>query len=177
MPLDDLSVIAESSTGQHDGDPASIPRARSLRLKQYRLTAQLGVRSDSAIFVRPRMKALARALTDGDKKFLDLSNLLVPLGTEAAHLTSAAFSVCFHPQYDGDLLYLYASEPAGEPAIFHHRQFSANHRSVIRSDRRTTGSATVEATHVIDRGSTQTMPEHSIGPDGVHRSGDEWQRR
>jgi len=147
--LDDLHVIApESPADVRLDDPISAPIQKgSVRLRLKPVATELTAPNWGAsapgdskhLYVSDQDGKLWRInLTTGNKGiFLDLADLLVPLGAFGSGTFDERgfLGFAFHPQYTGNgLLYTYTSEPAGESSDFSTipPDSSANHRSVIR---------------------------------------------
>jgi|CXWL01.1.fsa_nt_gi hypothetical protein len=189
--LDDLHVIAsESSSDVRLDDPIPAPVQKgSIRLRLKPVATELTAPNWGAsapgdskhLYVSDQDGKLWRIdLTTGDKGiFLDLSNLLVPLGAFGTDTFDERgfLGFAFHPQYAGNgLLYTYTSEPAGEPSDFSTipPDSNANHRSVIREWRLSSinsDQATVENVRIL---MTVDQPQFhhnagalNFGPDGM----------
>ncbi len=189
--LDDLHVIApESPANVRLDDPIPAPvRKGSIRLRLKPVATELTAPNWGAsapgdskhLYVSDQDGKLWRIdLTTGNKAiFLDLSNLLVPLGAFGTDTFDERgfLGFAFHPRYAGNgLLYTYTSEPAGESSDFSTipPDSSANHRSVIREWRLSaigSGQATVENVRIL---MTVDQPQFNhnagalnFGPDGM----------
>ncbi len=169
--LDDLSTIAQQAqTGQRLDDPItpSIQKG-TVRLRLRPVASELtapnwavSAPGDSQyLYVGDQSGKLWRIdLTNGGQEvFLDLTDLLVPLGAfgSGSFDERGFLGFAFHPGFaDNGLLYTYTSEPAGEESDFSTipNDASANHRSVIREWRLNPTNleqnpATVEAERVL----------------------------
>lgn len=191
--LDELSAnTSQASTGQRLDNPIPAPIQKGsirLRLKQIAsgLTAPnwavTALGDPDHLYVGDQDGKLWRInlLTNNKEVFLDLSDLLVPLGTfgSGSFDERGFLGFAFHPQFaNNSLLYTYTSEPAAESSDFSTIPpgNSPNHRSVIREWRlnpANTGQsqATVEAMRVL---LTVDQPQFNhnagalnFGPDGM----------
>lgn len=194
LGLDDFSGIFlrnQSASGYaalNDPIPAPV-RKGSIRLRLKPIATELTAPNWGAsapgdskhLYVSDQDGKLWRIdLTTGNKAiFLDLSNLLVPLGAFGTGTFDERgfLGFAFHPQYAGNgLLYTYTPEPAGESSDFSTipPDSSANHRSVIREWRLSaidSDQAAVEAVRVL---LTVDQPQFNhnagalnFGPDGM----------
>jgi len=191
--LDDLAVIAQQTTiGQRLDDPIPAiiqtgsvrirlkPVASGLTAPNWAFSAQEDTRH---LYVGDQDGKLWRVdLTDGSKAvFLDLSNVLVPLGAfgDGSFDERGFLGFALHPQFtDNGLLYTYTSEPASEASNFSTipNGASANHRTVIREWRLSPASldqnlAAIESVRVL---LTIDQPQFNhnagalnFGPDGM----------
>lgn len=117
-------------------------------------------------------------LLDNHKEiFLDLSQLLVPLGVFGNNSFDERgfLGFAFHPQYvENGLLYTYTSEPAGDKSDFSTIPpgSNPNHRSVIREWKITPIHSTADITSRILLSIDQPQFNHNagalnFGPDGM----------
>ncbi len=117
-------------------------------------------------------------LLDGSKEsFLDLSQLLVPLGVfgENSFDERGFLGFAFHPQYvENSLLYTYTSEPAGEKSDFSTISSGSNpnHRSVIREWRINSANLAKDMPNRVLLSIDQPQFNHNagalnFGPDGM----------
>ncbi|HNP25359.1 MAG TPA: PQQ-dependent sugar dehydrogenase, partial [Nitrosomonas sp.] len=169
--LDDLNAITQQvQTGQRLDDPipASIQKG-TVRLRLRSVASELtapnwavSAPGDSQyLYVGDQSGKLWRIdlKNGGQAVFLDLTDLLVPLGAfgSGSFDERGFLGFAFHPGFaDNGLLYTYTSEPAGEQSDFSTipSDASANHRSVIREWRLNPANleqnpATVEAERVL----------------------------
>lgn len=185
-------TLARDATEQRLDDPIPAPIQEGsirLRLKQIanELTAPnwaVSAPGDSGhLYVGDQNGTLWRiSLTNGNKQtFLNLSNLLVPLGAfgNDSFDERGFLGFAFHPQYsENRLIYTYTSEPAGEASDFSTIPAGANpnHRTVIREWKLgplnpNLDTAAVEAVRVL---LTVDQPQFNhnagalnFGPDGM----------